>query len=212
MTLLIGLDISTTTIGFSHILIENNKIIDISYNYFKPNKKINELKMICEAKNFIIEQIDKICETYKTTPIVCVEDIMLFGGNQSTARTITILTAINRAICVSAFEKYNEQVALLPVATIRSILRKAALLEGRLEKENVPQAMETIIKKHIPEWKFDFEISKKGKTLTENYDKSDGLAVALAYSIQNGLIILDETTKNISKKLSKLAKKAGDIK
>jgi len=185
--LLVGLDISTTTIGFSAVVIENDKIINIDYSYFKPNKKLGQIKMLIDAKNHIISMIDKSAKKYDLEPIICVEDILVFAS-KTTTRTLTVLSAVNRVICVAVLEKYNN-LNLLPVATIRASIRKLALEKERIPKEDIPAAIEKIMQKHIKNWKFDWELNKNGKIKPENMDKSDGIAVAFAVAYKKKLIV-----------------------
>ena len=191
-----GLDISTTTLGYSLILIEDNVIKEIESEYYKPNKELDDVMMILNTKKFIMSKIEEAEKKYSLIPMICVEDILL-TTNRTTPRTITILSAINRVLCVAAYEKYNN-INLLPVQTVRATLRKEAGLEGRLEKENVPDVLELIMKKHIKNWKFNWELGKRGKKMVENYDRADAISIALAVAYKNKILL--ETVKNAKKR------------
>ena len=194
--LMAGLDISTTTVGLSIILIEDFIIKEIESSYYKPNKELDDIKMIFDTKKFIMSKIEKAEKKYSLIPIICVEDILLTTA-KTTPRTITILSAINRVLCVAAFEKYNN-ICLLPVQTVRATLRKEAGLEGRLEKENVPDALELVMAKHINNWKFNWELGKRGKKNIENYDRADSISIALAVAYKNKILL--EIVKNEKKR------------
>ena len=184
--LYIGLDVSTTTIGYSIICIENGKIFDLNYSYYKPNKKLSKIHMLSEAKKIVVEIIDGAAKIYELKPIVCIEDILIFT-NKTTPTTVTTLAAINRLMCVHAFDNY--QLNLLPVATIRATLKRMVDSKVRIEKDMVPNTIETIMQTHIKGWKFNYELISKGKSKgkpkQENYDSADGVAVALACAYKN---------------------------
>jgi len=179
-----GLDISTTTVGFSSIVIEDEKIKIISSIFYKPNKDDDLIKMLSDTKCFIINQMQTAQKEYNLEPIIAIEDIILCMI-KTTAQTTTLLSAINRVLCVASYELYNKPISLLPVQTIRATIRKKAGLKGRLEKENVPKAIEKIMRKYNKKWKFEMELNRNKKPKPENYDRADAIAVALALAIRN---------------------------
>ncbi len=182
MTIYIGLDISTTTIGYSAIVLKDKKITNVYYGYYCPNKKLDTIGLIVDAKNKIIKEIDNILSKYDDKEVyVCIEDILL-QAKMTTAMTITKLAGINRTLCVAMQEKFGN-LKLIYVQTIRAQLKKMSGRKERVDKESVPDVLEEIICKHLKDWKFDFELKKNGKNKggrkIENYDKADGMAVAI---------------------------------
>lgn len=188
--LIAGFDISTTTIGISFVYIEDKKIKEINYFYYKPKKTLGQIRMLFEAKKFIMDALDKVEDKYKIKATICVEDILLFA-QKTTYKTIAVLSAINRVLSVGFYERYGA-VNLFAVSTIRATIRKEFGAKERIEKKQVPLTLEKILQKHIPSFKFDWEITKAGKRknckdklLEENFDKADALAVAMTYIIKN---------------------------
>lgn len=194
MTLIVGLDISSTTIGISAVVINNSKITNIKYFYYKPDKSLDDIQLISKAKNDILDEVEKIQNEYSEAPIICVEDILL-NTRTTTQRTITLLTAINRVICVALFERYDN-VHLLPAVSVRAILRKELNQKEQIDKDHVPFAVEKIIKKSKKNWKFEFENNRNNKPREENFDKADAVAIALAIAYKEKLLkgIADEKT------------------
>ena len=90
-------------------------------------------------------------------------------------------------LCVSLYEDYNN-VSLLPVQTIRAKLRRVVNSEITISKELVPETVEKIIKKYDSNWAFEYQLNKKGKMIIENYDKADGIAVALSFAYINNYL------------------------
>ncbi len=148
-TLYIGLDVSTTTIGIGFITISKNKIEKVEQKFYSPRKNKDyekttdgTIQMLVDAKINVLN----IIEDYRAInnniiPNIAVEDIILYMP-KSTAQTTTILSAINRLICVSCIEKYGN-LKTFPVAGIRSMLRKLINQKEKLEKQNVPAAIES---------------------------------------------------------------------
>jgi hypothetical protein len=128
-----GLDISTTAIGYSSIYIVDYKINTLLYSHYCPNKKLPKIEMLFDAKNKIISEIKKTEKVFETKAYVCVEDIVLFM-KKSTNTTVTALSAINRVLCVGAYEHSCGNLKLIPVQTIRAQLRKMVKLKERSEK------------------------------------------------------------------------------
>lgn len=189
--LYVGIDVSTTTIGIGFILIQENKIINIDSVYYSPRKFKNyektadgTIEMLFDAKNNVLNMIEDYSKNIKIEPIIAVEDIILYMP-KSTAQTTTILSAINKLICVSCLEKFKN-VKTYPVMTIRSNLRKLICLDSKLEKQNVPLAIEKYVaENHMQSYKYHMLTSKTGKIIDENYDMADAIAVALINALTN---------------------------
>ena len=190
----IGLDISTTTIGYSAIVIKDKKITNVYYDYYCPNKKLDSISLIVDAKDKIINAINNIISKHNEDKdiYVCVEDILL-QATKTTAMTITKLAGINRTLCVAMKENFGN-LKLIYVQTIRAQLKRMAGRTDRVDKESVPDVLQEIVSKHIKDWTFDFELKKigkkKGEKKIENYDKADGMAVALAGAYLNKEILI----------------------
>ena len=183
MDLIFSFDISTTTTGVGIIVVDNGKIVSVDSWFYKPDKSLDIIQMLYIFKKDIIGKVKSELAKYDNCNVhIAVEDIILYMKN-STAATTTLLSAINRLLCVSLFEEFNN-VNLIHVNTIRSTLRKKAGVD-KLDKEMIPDILEDIIGSHIDGWKFGWEKGKKGNVKKESYDKADALAVGICYLLKN---------------------------
>ncbi len=91
MLKILGLDISTTTIGIAILEIDekkstqdklSSKILHLSY--YKPLKNVHLYQMLSVAKKYILDLVSLYSPDY-----VFIEDIILFMPKRSTAATVT---------------------------------------------------------------------------------------------------------------------------
>ena len=197
----VGFDVSSETVGIGVIYLLNDKIIDIKYEYYKPlDKKVDELKSIFALYGFICRRLYEIYDEgcllaednkAKFNFQVFVENYLLFMEGRSTAKTITTLCVYNRTVCLAIFNSRAIIPMLLPVVTIRSVLKKLSNGSERIDKEHVPEALENIVNQFWAgekKWIFDFEYKRNKKPKAECYDMADGIAVSLAGMFKTGLI------------------------
>jgi Holliday junction resolvasome RuvABC endonuclease subunit len=191
MLKILGLDISTTTIGIAVLEIDKEKSNDkkleskiLHLSYYKPLKKVHLYQMLSVAKKYILDIINLYNPNY-----VFIEDIILFMPRKSTAATVTTLATINRVIGLFIYEEYCEPI-LLSVSKIRSFLKDKN--KKNPDKLEIPLILEKKLN-----FKFPIELNRKNKIKKETYDMADALAVAYAGAI---MILSDE--KNIIKQSS----------
>jgi len=172
MIKVLGFDVSSTTIGYSILEIDHNDEINyVHANYLKPIKKGTITERIVDTRNKIEDIIKKVNPDY-----IAIEDIIQFMQGKSTAKTIIMLTTFNRMICLCAYDYLKRAPELFSVMTIRHGLK----LDKQLpKKEDMPE----LVAKHL-RIKFPYEKNKKGNLKVENYDKADGIAVALYYAMK----------------------------
>jgi hypothetical protein len=179
MKKILGFDCSSTTIGYCVLKWDeiSNQISFVSADYFKPPKDGNLIERIAQTRDAIREIIENVKPDF-----IGVEEIISFMKGKSTAQTIIMLTTFNRMICLLAYDWLGKSPELFNVMSIRHGLKMSKELPP---KENMPE----LCCKHlgIP---LVWEKSKKGKIKTENYDRFDGVAVALYYAfVLSGKII-----------------------
>lgn len=167
---ILGFDVSSTTIGYSVIDIDANNINFIYANYLKPPKKGDIVSRIFNTRNSINDIIEKVKPDY-----IVLEDIIQFMQGHSTAKTIIMLTTFNRMIALCAHDYLKKSPELFSVMTIRHGLKIDKTLP---KKEDMP----ALVSKHLG-ITFPYEYNKKGNLKVENYDKADGIAVALYYAM-----------------------------
>ena len=191
MARILGLDISSTTIGIAVLdLNEATKQIKvIDYDHYKPIKKGNILDRLIKTQ----KDIKKIIEQSKPDHIA-IEDIVSFMGGGSTAQTIITLASFNRMIGLLAYQHLGRSPELFNVMSIRHGLK---LTKELPPKEQMPE----ILAQHLG-IKFQYLYKKNDEIASESYDRADALAVATYYAfVLSGKIIRKEKSK--SKKVKK---------
>lgn len=194
-------DVSSTTIGITsfHFDTESKKLTDIKLSYYKPPHENGELSNLKETYNAILETIRcKIVELEDDKPNIVIEEAPMFmTGGGSSAGTIRILGVYTRIVGLAAFTVTEMEPLYIPVITIRSALRKLADKTDKVQKEEVPNVLETIITKLNGEsWEFPYikkEVKGKRKVKKlyedETYDMADSLAVGIAALFKAGHFI-----------------------
>lgn len=172
----LSLDASTTTVGIA-VLDYDDKNITLYHNdFYKPNKDVNQLIMLKEAKLFVKDLI----KTFNPDDFAIEEYIKFMKGNSAAATTIP-LAIFNRTLCLAAYEEMNKLPEIISVMTIRS---KIKLDKQIPKKEEVPE----IVAKHLNiAFPYRTKLLKNGKEkiIAENADVADGIAVGLAFIFRN---------------------------
>jgi Holliday junction resolvasome RuvABC endonuclease subunit len=179
MKRVLGFDVSSTTIGYSVLEIDDNKINFILCNYIKPNKNGTIIDRIVETRNIVQSIIDQVKPDF-----IGIEDIIQFMQGHSTAKTIIMLTTFNRMIALTAHDYLQRSPELFSVMTIRHGLKTGKVLP---KKEEIPELVAAHLGITFPWLKTKSKKTKKGKIIeskikVESYDMADGIAVALYYA------------------------------
>lgn len=194
MQTILGFDVSSSTVGYSILQIdENNKIHFVLCDYIKPPKDGTIIERIVETRNLIKNVIEKFKPDF-----IGIEDIIQFMQGHSTAKTIIMLTTFNRMIGLAAYDYLQKSPELFSVVTIRHGLKIGKVLP---KKEEIPELVATHLGIDFPWLKTNSKITKSGKKIeskikVESYDTADGIAVALYYAF-----ILTGRIKRKGKKL-----------
>jgi Holliday junction resolvasome RuvABC endonuclease subunit len=172
MKCILGIDCSSTTIGYAVLYIneKSNEIIFSYASYLKPIKKGTIIERIVDTRNKINVIINKVNPDY-----IAIEDIIQFMQGKSTAKTIITLTTFNRMIGLLSYDYLKNSPALFNVMSIRHGLKFDKIFP---KKEDMP----ALVSKHLG-ITFPYEKNKKGGIKVENYDMADGIAVALYYAL-----------------------------
>lgn len=166
----LGFDVSSSCIGYCVLDIDNNNNINfVLANYLKPIKNGTIIERIVDTRNKITDIINTIKPDY-----IGIEDIIKFMAGKSTANTIIMLTTFNRMIGLLSYDFLQRSPELFSVMKIRHGLK---INKNFPKKEDMPE----LVSKHLG-ITFPYEYNKKGKIKVENFDKADGIAVALYYS------------------------------
>src|SRR5690606_31545725 len=169
MKTIIGLDVSSKTIGWSVITIDaKNNLKKKASGYIKPIKTNDPIYNIASTRDKIIDLFKKYKPDY-----IGIEDIIKFMKGGSTATTIITLTTFNRMISLAAYDYLGESPNLFNVLSIRHGIK----IENLPKKEEIPE----LVSHHL-NYKFDYELDKNGNKREENFDEADGIAVGLYLS------------------------------
>lgn len=174
-----GFDVSTNTVGWSVIQNKDLKITYIDSGYYKPLKKGSVFEKLVALRKWVLT----ILEKYNPDKVI-IEDIIQFMKGKSTAKTIIALSVFNRTIgliCHDWLNAYNgTTVELLNVMTIRHAIKKTKVLPDKTE---VPDLVSEHLGITFP-WEHSKPRGGASKLKVENYDRADGIAVALAYALK----------------------------
>lgn len=170
MKKVLGLDVSSSTIGWSYLTIDdNNNIKKVKSGYIKPPKSKDKILDLVKTRDKINKLILDIEPDY-----IGIEDIISYMPGKSTAATIIKLTTYNRMVVLAAYDYLKSAPKLFNVMSIRHGIKLNKKLPA---KDQIPE----IVAKHL-NFKFNFELNKNDKIKEENYDEADGIAVALFYA------------------------------
>lgn len=171
MRRILGIDCSSTTIGYSILDINesNNKINFVDVGFLKPIKTGHIIERISNTRdefNFIINK-------YKPD-YIGIEEIVKFMAGKSSANTVIMLTTFNRMIGLLSYDYLKRSPELFNVLSIRHALKLNKIFP---KKEDMPE----LVAKHLS-ITFPYVYNKKGKLKPENNDMADAIAVALYYA------------------------------
>jgi Holliday junction resolvasome RuvABC endonuclease subunit len=182
--ILLGLDLSTTCIGWSIIKYDNDKFQLIDIGYFEPLKNISKTKKLKELTSLeFLDMLEASKVWLKTLmdqfnpDIISIEDYIRFLSGGSGAATILPLACLNRAICLYVYEyvEFNkEAVKICNVMSIRSLIKRNAKLTALPKKEEIPPILEKLMNIKLP---VVYEEKRKNKRISSfTYDQSDSVA------------------------------------
>jgi Holliday junction resolvasome RuvABC endonuclease subunit len=176
---MMGLDVSSATIGLSILSYSDKrkKKLQLKHaEYYKPNKKVCIFEMLSDVRKYIFEKVDE----FKPS-LVILEDIVMFMKGKSTAKTIVMLSAINRTVGTAVYDSTGQPPVLLGVIKVRHAIKPDKKMTS---KEDVPKVVAKILKTRFPYIKDKdgkTARNRKGEVVVENYDMADAIALGCAY-------------------------------
>ena len=187
-----GLDISSTTIGICLLSYDDKKIALDHVSFYKPPKQGNMLEKLAIIRKYINDKIDEL-----KPDTIAIEDIVLFMKGKSSATTVTTLAIVNRMIGLTAFDKLNKLPYIYNVMRIRHAIKIGKALPP---KEDIPELVANILG-----IKFPYVKNRNGDPAKENEDMADSIAVALCHIYMDRKGLADEL--QIKKKKKRKRKK-----
>ena len=190
MKKVMGLDVSSTTIGIC-ILSYNDKTIKLDYiNYYKPPKTGNIFERLNKTRKYIKTLIGAL-----KPDNVAIEDIVLFMSGRSTAKTITTLAILNRVVGLVVLDELKKEPYLYNALRIRHAIKSGKDLPA---KEDIPELVADLLK-----IKFPYEKDKNLKNKKENEDMADAIACAICHIYMDRLGKADALQIKVKKKRAK---------
>jgi len=188
---ILGFDASSTTIGWACLEINDidNSIVHKNSGFIKPPKKGNIIERIYKTR----AEVQKVIDLYKPDHIG-IEEIIQFMQGKSTAKTIIMLTTFNRMVGLVSYDSLGVTPEFFNVMSIRHGLK---LNKDLPKKEDMPD----LVSQHLG-ITFPYQYKKTGKPIEENYDRADGIAVALYYA----LVLTGKVKRKIKKPKDKKSK------
>lgn len=172
MKTILGLDISSSTIGWAVLSCEKDIVELVSYGNIKPPKSTKgslAYRASC-AYEMVFDLLGEI-----SPDIVAVEAYAnKFPRGKSTARTIIVLSVFNELMAIASLKALGQEPFRYPVSTIRASLSKYSGKAISSKDEVFDLALD----------KFDnFKARKNrsGNVAKECFDEADAIAVALTH-------------------------------
>ena len=172
MKTVLGLDISSSTIGWSILEYSDQAITLKEYGNIKPPKS-SKGSLAYRASVAYDEVYSFLLD--KNPDTVAVEAYAnKFPAGKSTARTIIVLSVFNELMAIASLKSLDREPIRYAVSTIRASLGKIAGYKVS-SKEDVFE----FIKKYFIE--FNLRENRSGNIAKECYDEADAIAVALTH-------------------------------
>lgn len=178
---IIGLDISTTTIGIT-IMNESGQLVNMTY--IKPPKtsvKNGEVS-IYDKVEYTVQQIKELAEQYNIKYIF-IEEPLKNGNN---VNTTVLLAKFNFMVAMKMRDEYKVTPIHITVHDVRKYYFpeyvstkkvKGEIKETLSFPKNVDKKI-LIYNKVSNEIKYDWLMNKKGEIAEENYDMTDSYIIA----------------------------------
>lgn len=169
--IIMGFDASTTTIGMAVLEIKNSTVSLKHLEHFKPPKTGHVVERLAKTRSYIHDQLNK----YKPDE-VAIEDILLgLSHGKTTIKTLSSLAVLNRVVCLAVYDCLGKLPHLLSVMKVRHAIKENKVFP---KKEDVPELVASRLG-----IKFPYILNKNGKIISENFDRADAIAVALAHHL-----------------------------
>lgn len=185
MQTILGIDCSSSTIGWAYIGVENNKIMLLDHGHIKPLSKDFPLM---ERLDSASKDIANLCERFNPDSTI-IEEIAQFMKGKTSANTIITLAVFNRAVALQLYRSTKKNPLFLLPISIRTRIKRFLGREQQIEKEEIPTILQDYFGKSF------FKVvgykqrgKNKGQPIVETYDEADAVAAAWAGVIELGFV------------------------
>lgn len=186
MKTILGIDCSSSTIGWAFLGVEDEKIQIIEHGHIKPPTR--DGYSLVKRLDIVMASIAELCERLRPDYSI-VEEIIQHMEGRTSANTIIVLAAFNKTVSVQILRSTGQEpIFLLPIS-IRTRIKKFLQRTEKIDKEEIPNILQEYFGKTF------FKVvgykqrgKNKGQPIVETYDEADAVAAAWAGVIELGLI------------------------
>ena len=174
MSRILGLDVSTSTVGWC--ILENSDGSFVSAGAIELKKK-----SIFEKSEIVRNELRELSNTHSITRVAIEENLQAFRPGFSSAKTIVTLARFNGIVTLLAFEETNVQPDFMNVNAAR---KAVGLKIDRKSDASTKEQVFSFVKSEIPDYDWPTRTMKsgprKGLVLFADscYDISDAYVVA----------------------------------
>lgn len=174
MPKVMGLDISSNTIGYAIVDYDSSKITLIKYGHIKPPPSAKGSLSFRGLKS--MEKIKKLYQDENPDEVAVELYASRFSAGRSTARTIIVLSFFNELMSMVCLDTLKYEPEKYTVANIRSTISKFLKIKS-VSKEQIFDLIKNTFSNFIP------AKNKLGNISKESYDQADAVAVAFCHAI-----------------------------
>jgi len=176
MKKVLGLDISSSCIGWATIEYDDTTINLVKYgNIDPPDAKKGSLSFRALSAS---KELRKLLKAESPDEIAVEAYANRFAGGRTTARTIIVLSFFNEMCQMICLDELGFESVKYPVSNIRSIISKF-LKKKSISKDEIFEEVKGYFTNFIP------RISRTGSYGSESFDQADAIAVAFCHAIGN---------------------------
>ena len=175
MKKILGLDISSSTIGWATLKIKNKNFELKNYGHIKPSKSKKHSQI--ERLSLTYDAIKNLIAKEKPDDIVIEQYANKFSSGRSTARTIIVLSTYNETITLCCYREFGKEVFKYAPVTIRSCMSK----HFNYPIKSKDDAFDFVCKNIS---NFKTKPNRVGNIKKECYDEADAICVALCHYIK----------------------------
>jgi len=179
MKKILGLDISSSTIGWALLKVKNGSFSLDAYGHIKPTKSKKKGKDISlsERLSDTYDSMSELFSNINPDDIIVEKYANRFTAGRSTARTIMMLSTFNELISFCSYREMSKLTHQYAPITIRSSISK--FFDKKLKSKD--DAFEFVCENIS---NFQTKTNRVGNMKKESYDEADAICVALCHYIK----------------------------
>ena len=186
MQTILGIDCSSSTIGWAYLGVEKDEIKLLEHGHIKPPGK--DGYSLIKRLDIVMRDIAVLCERLNPDHSI-VEEIIQHMEGKTSANTIIVLAAFNKAVSVQILRSTGKEPLFLLPISIRTRIKRFLQRAEKIDKEEVPTVLQEYFGKSF------FKVvgykqrgKNKGQPIVETYDEADAVAAAWAGVIELGFV------------------------